>query len=250
MLAIDITEIHTTYLDKGPLVYYVADIRMRGRSSYRSGVHANYHTPWRFARQDRAVLAVTGDSIRNEAEAKGVLIRKGVFYADCGQASALVIEDGGMSMRVEHANAVSARVLVDSGVRDTYSFGPILVENGEISEETKKHRVTHVNPRAGIGMVEPGHWIAIVTDGRQPGYSMSISLEYFAQMFLDRGCTVAYNMDGGSSAGIVFMGEVLNRHKGSGTDDIQRAWIDAIEFGYSEQVPTESAPARHTGYHD
>ena len=90
-------------------------------------------------------------------------------------------------------------------------------------------------------------WRAIVSDGRQPGYSQSISLEYFAQLFIDRGCTVAYNLDGGSSAGMVFMGETLNKHLGPNTDDTQRWWVDSIMFGYSEQVPDPSVSTKHDG---
>lgn len=247
VLAIDVKEVHTTFEDAGPLVYYVADIRMRDYSSYRSGVHTAYLTPWRFAREDRAVLAITGDCLSNEKEYKGCLIRRGVYYANHCHADALIIEDDGMSMRVERALEISPRVLMDHGVRDTYSFGPILVENGEVYGMIDQTRVSHVNPRAGIGMVEPGHWIAIATDGRQNGYSMSISLEFFAKLFLEYDCTVAFNMDGGSSVAIAFMGELLNKHYARGTPDTQRPWIDALEFGYSEQVPSPDVPTVHDG---
>jgi exopolysaccharide biosynthesis protein len=140
---------------------------------------------------------------------------------------------------------------MDHGIRDTYGFGPTLVSNGEVSPTTLVNRVDHPNPRCGIGMIEPGHWIAIATEGRQTEFSYSITLEYFAQMFVDYGCTVAYNMDGGSSVGIVFMGEALNRHYKRGTVDIQRPWNDALLFGYSEDVPSPDVPTIHDGYrHD
>ena len=246
VLSIDVKEIHTTYEDRGPLVYYLADIRMREYSSYRSGVKPDYLMPWVFAREDGAVLAITGDCLFNEKEMKGCLIRKGVFYSNAKHADALILD--GLQMRVAHRDDFTVRTLMDHGVRDTYSFGPILVENGKVSDSTGYNRVTHPNPRAGIGMIEPGHWIAILTDGRQYDYSMSITLEYFAQMFLDNGCTVAFNMDGGASVGIVFMGEMLNKHWKPHTEDIQRPWIDCLEFGYSEQLPPPSEPTVHDGY--
>ncbi len=247
-LSIDIREHHSQYLNKGPLVYYVADIRMRDYSSYRSGIRAKYTIPWKFAREDRAVLAVTGDCMNNELDQKGCLIRNGVFYGNRKGADVLVIEDDCMSMRVISAKDASERFLMDNGIRNTYSFGPALVENGKISKEAGSHRMFRENPRAGIGMIEPGHWIAIVTDGRQEGYSVSISLEFFAQIFIDCGCTVAFNMDGGSSGGMVFMGEMLNRHQGNGTVDVQRSWLDAVEFGYSDQIPSPDQNTIHDGY--
>ena len=247
VLAIDVREVHTTQEENQPLVYYVADIRMREYSSYRSGVRSPVQ-PWVYARLEKAVLAITGDNLTEaEKELKGCLIRQGRFYWNSGLSETLVIEDG-MKLRVLPAFGASERILLDHGIRDTYGFGPTLVENGQISETTKKHRVDHPNPRCGIGMVEPGHWVAIATEGRQYDFSYSITLGFFAQMFVDYGCTVAYNMDGGSSVGIVFMGEALNRHYKPGTIDIQRKWNDALLFGYSEQIPSPNERTIHDGY--
>ena len=250
VLSIDVREIHTKMEQDHPLIYYVADIRMRDYSSYRSGVRP-FTQPWIYSRQEKAVLAITGDNlIEAEKELKGCLLRKGVFYWNAKQADTLVIEND-MSLSVIPKGKGSERVLMDRGIRDTYGFGPILVENGEVSDATIRNRVDHPNPRCGIGMIEPGHWIAIATEGRQTDFSYSISLGYFAQLFVDYGCTVAYNMDGGSSVGIVFMGEALNRHFKRGTTDTQRPWTDALMFGYSENVPSPKEPTKHDGFrHD
>ena len=245
-LAIDIREVHTTQQEGKPLVYYVADIRMREYSSYRSGVRTPV-MPWVYARLENAVLAITGDNLIDaEKELKGCLIRQGKFYFNSGKSETLVIK--GMELSVLPMFGASERVLMDHGVRDTYGFGPTLVENGAISDVQKNHHVDHPNPRCGIGMVEPGHWVAIATEGRQYDFSYSITLDFFAQMFIDYGCTVAFNMDGGSSVGIVFMGEALNRHYKPGTVDIQRKWTDALLFGYSEQIPSPDTPTIHDGY--
>ena len=247
VLAVDVHEVHSTQQEGKPHVYYVADIRMREYSSYRSGVRAPL-MPYVYARTEKAVLAITGDNLIDaEKELKGCLIRKGKFYFNAGKSETLVIKDD-MTLSVLPVFGASERILLDHGVRDTYGFGPTLVENGQIAEVTKKHRVDHPNPRCGIGMVEPGHWVAIATEGRQMDFSYSITLDFFAQMFIDYGCTVAFNMDGGSSVGIVFMGEALNRHYMPGTVDIQRKWPDALLFGYSEQIPSPNTPTIHDGY--
>ena len=247
VLSIDIVEVKTELSKKRPVIYYVADIRMREYSSYRSGVRTKFLQPWRYVRTEQAVFAITGDNLdRAEQNLKGLLMRKGVFYSNEGGADTLIID--GMTMRVVHRSDLSLRVLLDHGVRDTYSFGPILVEDGAINPDAHKHRVEHPNPRCGIGMIEPGHWIAIVTDGRQSGYSYSISLETFAQLFLERGCTIAYNLDGGSSAAMCIMGEQVNKHFAPGTDDCQRPWVDAIMLGYTEQLPSPETPTKHDGY--
>ena len=250
VLSIDVKEVHTTFDENGqarPFIYYVADIRMRDYSSYRSGVR-DFVQPWIYARREKAVLAITGDNLdRDEKEEKGCLLRKGILYSNYNQSGTLVIEKD-MSLSVIQRGECSERVLMDHGIRDTYGFGPILVINGEVAEKHYKGRVSHANPRCGLGMIEPGHWIAIATEGRQTDFSYSITLDYFAQMFVDYGCTVAYNMDGGSSVGIVFMGEALNRHYMKGTSDTQRPWFDAVMFGYSENVPSPDIPTVHDGF--
>lgn len=248
-LSIDIIRVDTTYrTPKEPLVYFVADIHMRDGDSFRSGIH-RFEPPWKYARYEKAVLAITGDNlIEAEKELKGCLIRKGEFYCDYGKADTLVIEPDNLTLSIRHPKQFSARELLDYGIRNTYSFGPTLIEDGIIPSDLESSRISHPNPRCGIGMVEPGHWIAIVTDGRQIDYSMSISLEYFAGLFQQYNCVIAYNLDGGASAGMVFMGEELNQHAMSRTD-MQRPWFDSIMFGYSQNVPSPDIPTKHNGYH-
>jgi hypothetical protein len=53
----------------------------------------------------------------------------------------------------------------------------------------------------------------------------------------------AYNLDGGSSSAMVFMGEHVNWH----SSDPQRTWADALAWGYSLLVPTPTDPVLHTG---
>lgn len=246
-LYIDILRVNTELEGKGPLVYYAADIYMRSYSSYRSGVRS-YTAPWKFARAEKAVLAITGDNlVGEEKELKGCLIRKGKFYADYGKADTMVIGDN-LDLQVYYAGEADGQALLDRGVRDSYSFGPVLIRDGVINENAGKHRVASSNPRCGVGMVEPGHWVAITTDGRQGGYSVSIDLPTFAQLFADRGCTAAYNLDGGSSTAMVFMGDILNIHAGHGTSDVMRPWTDALMWGYSQEVPTVKEWTQHDGY--
>ena len=64
----------------------------------------------------------------------------------------------------------------------------------------------------------------MVVDGRSAGYSRGVSLTEFAQIFKDLGCTEAYNIDGGGSSTMYFMGRVVNKPLGKnqerGTSDI------------------------------
>jgi len=108
-------------------------------------------------------------------------------------------------------------------VRDVFSLDPVLVSDGAVNPGAADHRLSRRSGACtGIGMVEPGHFVTIVADGRQPGYSVGMLLDEFARLFVDEGCAFAYNLDGGVSACMVFMGEQINRHgdKRAGTDQI------------------------------
>ena len=233
-----------------PQCIYTAYIRSRGADSFRAGLAADADAdvlvmPWRLARTYKAVLAITGDNLTNaEKEIKGILIRNGTYYSDYGKEDSLAVYSSS-SLSILKKEEASGLKILDSGVRNVYSFGPVLVENGEVNPDASKHRVAKGNPRCGVGMLADGTVIAIVADGRDPTRAYNLTLDEFAEIFREKGAVFAYNMDGGSSAAMVFMGENINWHSGKG--DPQRTWIDALMWGYSEQVPDVSDPVNHNG---
>ena len=247
-----------------PMTYFVAHIRMRDVDSFRPVFSNAANTgggpkqmPWKVARMNRAVLLITGDNIiYDEKERKGILIRNGWTYHE-GQASDTMALYPDMSMRVFDRKTVTAQELLEAGVLNSYGFmyDPILVRDGAIVESVASSRIKGNNPRTGIGMVEPGHFVAIVVDGRQAKvkvdgetvpYSAGATMTELAQLFLDEGCTVAYNLDGGISACMVFMGEQINTHLGEG-ESYQRSMPEAMAWGYSDLVPSVDDPVTGTG---
>jgi exopolysaccharide biosynthesis protein len=52
-----------------------------------------------------------------------------------------------------------------------------------------------------------------------------------AQVFLDQGCIIAYNLDGGSSSTMYFNGEIVNNHT-DGRRDQEREVSDIVYIGY------------------
>ena len=249
ILSVIIDRENTTEKNDHPYVKYIAHVRMRQINSFRSAVASRHdiaianEPPWRMARNYRAVLAVTGDNINNaDTTFKGILIRSGILYSDQAGAATMVINDD-LTMSVYHPREVSGLDLLDSGVLASYSFGPILVENGKVNPDADKHFVAKENPRCGVGMVEPGHFVVIVTDGRDYRRAYGYTMGEFAQVFADQGVQIAYNLDGGSSAAMVFMGEHVNWHSA----DPQRTWADALVWGYSRLVPSVTDPVHHSG---
>lgn len=178
-----------------------------------------------------AILAINGDYYG--AQTKGYVIRNGVLYRSTsdGGEDLVIYKDG--SFGIINENEVTAEQLLAAGAQQVLSFGPALVENGQIavtaSEEVGKAMAS--NPRTAIGIVEEGHYLFVVADGRTDE-SEGLSLYELAQVMKQLGAKTAYNLDGGGSSTIYFNGEVLNNPTTSGRSSSERKVSDIVYIGY------------------
>ena len=153
-----------------------------------------------------------------------------------------------LSFDLFESKSFTANDLLQRGYRNVYCFGPILMKDGEIPDNLSENRLNGENPRTGVGMVEPGHIVVIVVDGRQKKYAIGLHLTDYAELFRQEGCVSAYNLDGGVSAAMVFMGQQLNTHLNITGYSQQRNLPDALLFGHTTQLPDESdPPPKYTG---
>ncbi len=210
-------------MHKDGVTYYVADIYLADLKHFKtafahgrfgSGIHDATDV---IAQENSAVIAINGDYSGNNA---GPVVRNGVLYRDEVFKDALVMYNDG-SMEAFTAEEFDMDSLTDQKVWQVWTFGPMLLDNGQ-PMETFNSTLNPKNPRTAIGYYEPGHYCFVVADGRQPGYSDGLTLMEMSQMFYDMGCKAAFNLDGGQSSEMSFMGELVNQpYKGGrGTSDI------------------------------
>lgn len=230
----DSIEINIDKVEKGngndKVTYYVADVKVKN-SSYINSAFAKstfgrniVETTSDIAKDNEAIFAINGDYYGFRGD--GVLIRNGKVYRDVpARAAAAFYNDG--EMKTIDEKQVSAEELVKNGVTNTFSFGPVLVKDGAVIENFEtvavdtnfgNRSIQGLNPRTGIGVVEPNHFIFIVVDGRKENYSKGMTLSQLAQVFKDYGCKEAYNLDGGGSSTMYFMGRVVNSPLGEGNE--------------------------------
>lgn len=256
-----VTTEYTNYSGKTfPLVYFVSHIRMREINAFRTVQSADNRNgagaikPWVLARRNKAVLMITGDNLtESDTQYKSILIRDGKVFLDSAKCDIMAMYPD-MTLRIYSPKEVNADELLMDGVREAFSFAPTMIRNGVLNPEDidRTPRIgNETNPRTGLGMIEPGHFVAIVVDGRQKEYSYGMRLSAFADLFVKEGCVEAYNLDGGVSACMLFMGEQLNRHGntrvGTIEDTYQRRIPDGLVWGYSDTVPSEDDPIYHRG---
>lgn len=184
------------------------------------------------AEENNAIFAINGDfyGFRDS----GYVLRNGVAYRDTarsGDNDALVIDkDGNLSIVSE--GEVSLDSLSDQGAWQVLSFGPGLVEDGNIVVDSSSEvgKAMSSNPRTAIGQISELHYIVIVSDGRT-SESEGLSLLQLAQELKDLGCTTAYNLDGGGSSTMYFNGKVINKPT-SGRSIAERKVSDIVYIGY------------------
>ena len=178
-----------------------------------------------------AILAVNGDFYG--ARNSGYVIRNGMLYrsTSSGAEDLVIYEDG--SFAIIDEDEVTAEQLLADGAVQVLSFGPALVEDGEIAvtqgEEVGKAMAS--NPRTAIGIYEDGHYVFVVSDGRTDE-SEGLSLYELAEFLQELGVETAYNLDGGGSSTMVYQGEVVNNPTTSGNSVKERSVSDIVYIGY------------------
>jgi exopolysaccharide biosynthesis protein len=248
VLGVSIEKLNSKNEDGEAITCYIADIHIRDFSLLRSGF-ANgkpqgkpTQKPDKIAIQYKAVYAQNGDYYLTNPNST-MIIRDGVVYRKGKQYDDFMAFAPDGNMLVYHPGEITGDELLALGVKDTYNLGPILVEGGQIGKLKCTHDFFGPNPRSGFGMVKPGHYIGIVVDAGTPKKRGHLRLPEFAQMFIDRGCVVAYNLDGGQSAAMVFMGKTLTnastapKNSGEGNWGGQRSITDILYVGTSDLVP-------------
>ena len=147
------------------------------------------------------------------------------------------MEDG--SLEVYRSHEITAKELLEKGAYDVYSFGPYLMKDGKLSQQAYDANETK-NPRCALGMVEPGHYVYIMVEGRmEKTRSQGITMKELAKLMRAKGCENAINLDGGQTAVLIFMGQQLNKigsYDGGKTNS--RPTCEVMGVGYSEQVGT------------
>jgi exopolysaccharide biosynthesis protein len=202
------------------VTYYIADVQLTDgtdlESAFSSGTYGGkVQDTSTIAEANNAIVAINGDYY--SARKDGIVIRNGMVYQNLPARTGLAIYRDG-TMKVYDETATSVGQLLLEGVRNTFSFGPGLLVDGAVpddigmyeAEVNARHAIQGLNPRTGVGMIDTNHFVFVVVDGRSPGHSRGVTLEEFAQIFRGLGCTTAYNLDGGGSSTLYFMGKVVN----------------------------------------
>ena len=191
------------------------------------------------ARDVNAVIALNGDFYAFRKI--GVTVYARQLYRNEGKSldTCFITADGDLvfAHRGElQSDEDTRRFMAEHNVVFSLSFGPILVENGELksAESYGSYPIGEINniySRSGIGQLGERHYL-IATLGEQGPYNTRAQLYTFAGYLAAKGCESAYALDGGQTAVMIFDGKPFNRVDW----DSERTMSDIVYFATAKDA--------------
>lgn len=94
--------------------------------------------------------------------------------------------------------------------------GPLLLRDGERVLRPEIESISRVfaearHPRTAVAARADGSLLLVTADGREPGWSVGMSLVELTDLLLELGAVDGVNLDGGGSTTMVVLGETVNR---------------------------------------
>ena len=184
---------------------YIAEIFLQDISYFRTALSSDafrgkYESVSAMAARHNAIVAISGD-FYNSSQHKGPVNRNGIWYrseADSQLDVCALLYDG--TLVTLPAGSYTRDMLEALEPYQLWCFGPSLIDPDGAVPAVYNGDVTAEHPRAAIGSDGPGHYFFVLADGRRPQYSSGLNMTGLSELFIELGCSVAYNLDGGQTA--------------------------------------------------
>ncbi len=181
-------------------------------NTYGSSV---YMYPTQMAQNANAVVAINGDFYGHRSCGITVYQRQLYRFNPRSLESCFFTASGDMIFA--HAGELTdeesvKKLVADNDITFSVSFGPILVENGQL-KTTSNYLVGEIDTqysRAAIGQVDKLHYL-LMSINEEGAYQRRVPMNVAAEYIYSKGVVNAYALDGGQTATIVMQGKTVNR---------------------------------------
>lgn len=170
---------------------------------------------------------VDQNEMGNGGEPTGIVIQDGKVIWDATKTG----YSGGIAGFTKDNKLVltkgTAEEAIKVGIEDAVEFGPFLIVNGKAAE-IKGNGGWGVAPRTVLAQRKDGIVLFVVIDGRQPGYSLGISMNELTKLLQRYKAHNAVNLDGGASSSIAIGNETITKpcgYSATGERRIPNAWV-------------------------
>lgn len=211
--------------------------------------------PYKLARMKQTVIAVSSDYAWHRYVNKtrtGIVIREGKIWSDKtwkkgakkfpNLDTLAIFPDG--DMQVFDSDEKTAEEYLEMGARDVLAFGPWLIRDGELNTAALEQYGKSSAERVAVGMAEKGHYWFMMLEGRSSWKKRSKGdgISFLAEKLLEKGCRTAFNLDGGQTATIVFMGHQLCKMDEKPRNLSSRRTAEILGVGTSTLVAAPEDP--------
>ena len=196
--------------------YYVADIWMRNINSFRTAFGKGEFKKGvedgdALARRENAILAVNGSYNQGMMIQSGNVLQK--LRADKGWnsgAACILYRDGTLRTFKLKKEKLNINNEIQNGAWHGWQFGPIVIRDGEEGPGATAYGDLGYKARNMLGYYEPGHYVIVNCDAYRDD-AIGMTSHMMVDVMKSLGVKEAFNLDGGTSAVMVFMGEIINR---------------------------------------
>ncbi|MDR1564646.1 MAG: phosphodiester glycosidase family protein [Oscillospiraceae bacterium] len=200
--------------------------------SYDSKVR---ETVSQMAKRQQAVLAINSDFCNYRKD--GIIIRQAQLYRNKpSYRDVLMIDaDGDFIIKKEKEEGFNAEKFHDEHmIFNSFSFGPALIIDGvrqKIPGYYEEGIIHQPAARAAIGQLGHLKYLILLVDGQQDDYD-GLTVSQVAALMEKKGCTQAYNLDGGQSAVMLLNNRVINSVALGG----EKRMSDCIYFASTRKI--------------
>lgn len=194
----------------------IARVKVSDPSQVRTAMAGRYGSDRqipgaKLAKRVQAVFAVNGDYFNFTNS--GYVVRQGTLYRDHPAAGSdiLLIDDKGDFYIVR--DATSEKLAAFEGtVVNSFSFGPALVDGGQVLEPAFVDNVAYDKPAQRMVVAQDGplSYVCVAAEGPENPGSVGLTLPQMAEFMGTLGVQTAYNLDGGSSSTMVLGDRKIN----------------------------------------
>ena len=201
-------------------VYTFSEVRIAHPSQFRRFLSGNaYGTAQQFLTTEmsasvNAVVASSGDFYGYRAI--GTVIYGGSVYRRDNSLDLCLVDDRG-DLQFLYAGQIPGRdqlqqYVTDHQIRFSLSFGPVLVDNGQLQNLGPYPVGEYDRPYSRAALCQMGelHYL-IVAANMELYYPNVPTLPQFARQIAGTGCIMAYTLDGGQTAAIAMDNQLINQ---------------------------------------
>ena len=240
--------------------YLVVRVKIANATQLRSYVDRSEDGTYadRMAKAIHSVLTITGDDFRvNKRETRKYVIRQGKpvmveKWRDQCYYDILMIDENGDFQILKRPTREEADAFVESHtIVNSFCFGPALVVDGELQpypEGVWANGVGWNKPaqRLCVCQLGPLEYMIVATGGPDNPNCKGVTGEQFVQIILEEdNPVVAYNLDGGTAAWVVFRDQKINtfnRNPSHGKKPIGDVIYFASAWQEEETAEAEETP--------